>query len=234
MTCFTLFSFNKEGSKAIVSLLNIVLIIIPLISIILGTMYYYNVREFIDLLLCQPVKRYVVFSGIYAGLSGSLIVSFLLGTLISYGFAGPGFGEASVPFLLLLSIGVLLTLIFTGIAFWISIATQNKIKGIAISLFTWLFMALLFDGLFLLWIIIFGDYPVEKQSIVLSMFNPIDLSRIIILLKLDTSALMGYTGAVFLKFFGTARGIIMAYSALLLWVITPLFLMIRSARSRDF
>ncbi len=39
----------------------------------------------------------------------------------------------------------------------------------------------------------------------LSALNPIDLSRILILLQLDVSAMMGYTGAVFKDFFGTYR-----------------------------
>ena len=50
------------------------------------------------------------------------------------------------------------------------------------------------------------DYPMEKPMIGLSALNPIDLSRILILLQLDVSAMMGYTGAVFEDFFGTYPG----------------------------
>lgn len=40
--------------------------------------------------------------------------------------------------------------------------------------------------------------------IVLSALNPIDLGRILVLLKMDVAALLGYTGAVFRQFLGIA------------------------------
>jgi hypothetical protein len=42
--------------------------------------------------------------------------------------------------------------------------------------------------------------------IILSALNPIDLGRILFLMKFDIAALMGYTGAVFQRFFGSGLG----------------------------
>jgi Cu-processing system permease protein len=61
----------------------------------------------------------------------------------------------------------------------------------------WFYFSLIYDGLLLFFLFQFSDYPLEKAMIVLSSLNPIDLGRILILLKLDIAALMGYTGAVF-------------------------------------
>jgi Cu-processing system permease protein len=66
------------------------------------------------------------------------------------------------------------------------------------------------------------------------MFNPIDLSRILILLKLDISALLGYTGAVFKEFFGTNLGLILSLIVLSLWVIIPVWRMKRKLQRKDF
>lgn len=74
----------------------------------------------------------------------------------------------------------------------------------------------------------------ENFAIGTSMFNPIDLSRILILLKLDISALMGYTGAVFQKFLGSASGIVVAFGVLLLWVGVPTYWINRTAEKKDF
>jgi len=49
--------FSADLTKSIVSIMNIVIVLIPLVSIIFGTIYYYNSREFTELLLAQPVKR---------------------------------------------------------------------------------------------------------------------------------------------------------------------------------
>jgi Cu-processing system permease protein len=95
-------------------------------------------------------------------------------------------------------------------------------------------MAVIYDGLFLLLVISFNDYPLEKVVLFTTLLNPVDLSRILILLELDISALMGYTGAVFNKFFGSNLGMAMAFSSLTVWLIAPVWYMLRLARKKDF
>jgi Cu-processing system permease protein len=73
----------------------------------------------------------------------------------------------------------------------------------------------------------------EKPSIVLGSLNPIDLGRILILLKLDNSAMMGYTGAVFREFFGGAAGMLYAGCLMLLWMFLPLWIAIRRFNRKD-
>lgn len=78
------------------------------------------------------------------------------------------------------------------------------------------------------------EYPLDKFSLIATMFNPIDLSRILILLKLDISALLGYTGAVFQQFFGTNLGMLSSFSVLLLWVIFPVWRIAYKSKKKDF
>ena len=68
----------------------------------------------------------------------------------------------------------------------------------------------------------------------MTLLNPIDLSRVTIMLGLDISALMGYTGAVFLKFFGTLKGIPVSVLSMLIWILVPAFFMVRIANKKDF
>jgi Cu-processing system permease protein len=79
-----------------------------------------------------------------------------------------------------------------------------------------------------------GDYPLEKPILVLSMLNPIDLARILVLLKFDISALMGYTGAVFNRFFGSNLGVLVSGGCLLLWVLIPLWRSVKLFSKKDF
>jgi Cu-processing system permease protein len=78
------------------------------------------------------------------------------------------------------------------------------------------------------------SYPIERTLIVLSMLNPIDLSRIVVLLQLDIAALLGYTGAVFQRFIGTALGVALSLSSLVVWIVLPLLLALRTFRRKDF
>jgi Cu-processing system permease protein len=66
------------------------------------------------------------------------------------------------------------------------------------------------------------------------MLNPIDLGRVLLLLQFDIAALMGYTGAVFQRFFGTWLGLTVAFGALALWTTLPFFLGLRRFRLKDF
>lgn len=95
---------------------------------------------------------------------------------------------------------VLLTLVFISFAVLTSVIARDKSRGIGMSILLWFFFALIYDGL-LLWIVFsFSDYPLEQPILILTALNPVDLARILVLLKLDLSALMGYTGALYRKF----------------------------------
>ncbi len=230
----SILQFSTDLGKGIVSLMNIILGIIPLVSIIFGSVYYYNSREFIELLLTQPIKRQSVFLGKFLGTSLSLSISFLVGTGLPFLYFGIQVSTEVSNFITLLISGTFLTFIFTALSFLVSVSFEEKIRGFSVSIFVWLYTAIIYDGIFLFIMSYFNDYPLEKVAIVLSMLNPIDLIRIFILLKLDIAALLGYTGAVFNQFFGTNTGIFISLFIVLLWVIVPVLSFLRIAKKRDF
>ena len=230
----SLLYLSSDLSRVIVSLMNIIIMLTPLIGMMLGTMYYYNSREFAELLLAQPIERKAVFLGQYLGLALSMSVSFIFGLGIPFLLYGVMVSAQIWDFSMLLVVGVLLTLIFTALAFLIASRYDNKIKGFGVAIIVWLSLAILYDGFFLLAMIVFDSYPLENAALAVTLFNPIDLSRILIMLKLDIAALLGYTGAVFNKFFGTSQGLLVSLSALLLWVLAPLTLFLRVIKHKDF
>jgi Cu-processing system permease protein len=77
------------------------------------------------------------------------------------------------------------------------------------------------------------DYPLEKAMIGFSILNPVDLSRVLILLKMDVSAMMGVTSAVFNDVFGTSTGMTVAFFILLLWIFFPLWFSVRKFNTKD-
>ena len=231
---FVLLFLNNDVSKAVITLMNIIIVLVPLISTIFGIMYYYNSKEFTELLLAQPIKRTSIFLGQYLGVAASLALSLILGLGIPFVLYGLFKSSAIFDFSLLLVTGTFLTLIFSALSFNIAISNENKIKGFGYAVLLWLFMAVIYDGLFLMSLIIFNEYPLDNFSLVASMFNPIDLSRTLILLKLDISALLGYTGAVFKQFFGTNMGVIISMLVLVLWTILPIWRLLYKSKRKDF
>src|SRR5690606_37642533 len=133
----------------------------------------------------------------------------------------------------LLLCGTLLSVVFVSVAIWASVRIRDKAKGIGIAILLWLYFALLFDALVLFILFQFADYPIEKGMVAVSMLNPIDISRILILLQVDLSAMMGYTGAIFRNFFGTGWGMAITAFVLLCWVTIPVWSSMRVFGRRD-
>jgi Cu-processing system permease protein len=129
--------------------------------------------------------------------------------------------------------GSLLTMVFVSLAFLASVLTRDKTRGIGISMLLWFYFTLIFDGILLMVMFAFSDYPLEKLTIFLSCLNPVDLARIMVLLKMDISALMGYTGAVFNQFFGSSFGIVLAISVMLVWVALPITIALRIFKRKN-
>ncbi|OIO63136.1 MAG: hypothetical protein AUJ47_06530 [Candidatus Marinimicrobia bacterium CG1_02_48_14] len=229
-----LLRFGGGSTKTLISLSNVVLLVIPLMAIIFGAMYLYHSREFTELLLTQPVNRHQLFRGLYLGLAVPLAFSY--GAGLGLPFLFHGFNAASDVALLLVMIGsgIFLTFIFTALAFWISVTCNERVKGLGFSIVLWLFFAVIYDGLVLLVVAWFADYPLEKAVITFTIFNPLDLARILLLLQMDASALMGYTGAVFQRFFGSLWGIGIATVALVGWTAIPFWLGLRRFARKDF
>ncbi len=225
---------SNEPSKVIISLLNIVLVISPLMAILITSMYYYNSRDFLEFLLAQPMPRISVIYGLFGGLSLALIISIVAGLGLPALIFGIWNSSVSTTFMDLLMMGAVLSVIFAALTLSISIRNENRIKGFGMAILLWLFLALIYDGLILLILLFFKEYPLEQFSIVAMMCNPIDLARTMILLKLDISALMGYTGAVIEKFYGKLTGMLLILGSLTVWILLPGYLLGRTARKKDW
>ena len=224
----SVFNLEDNASKGLLSLLNVILLIVPLVSMVFSTIYTYNSSEFIELLVSQPLKRKTIWLSLFSGLAVSLSLSFFIFSGIPILLYQP-----TPTGIMMLITGLLLSVIFVAIAILASVTTRDKAKGIGKVILLWLYFALLFDGIVLFLLFQFAEYPLEKAMVGVSALNPIDLSRILILLQMDVSALMGYTGAIFRNFFGTQLGVILAFLVLITWFIAPLWLSLRKFNSKD-
>ncbi|MFA7444731.1 MAG: ABC transporter permease subunit [Flavobacteriaceae bacterium] len=222
------FALEDNTAKGLLTILNVILFTVPLVSVLFATIYIYNSTEFIELLLSQPVKRKKIWVGLFTGLSLSLVIAFLLGSgipLLIYSADSVGF--------MMIVVGCLISVVFAALAFLSSILTRDKAKGIGISIMLWLYFALIFDGIVLFLLFQLSDYPIENAMVGLTALSPIDLARIQILLHLDVSAMMGYTGAIFRDFFGTTMGLVASFLLLCLWAFIPFMISLKKFKKKD-
>lgn len=224
----SIFNLEDNSAKGLLSLLNVILIIVPLVSLLFPAIYVYNSAEFLELLVSQPLKRKTIWFSMFTGLAASMACAFFVGAGIPILLF-----EATPTGFMMLGTGLLLSVIFTALAMLAAVKARDKAKGIGLVILMWLYFSIIFDGLVLFVLFQFADYPLEKLMVGVTVFNPIDLSRILILLKMDVSALMGYTGAIFRDFFGTQAGLIISFLVLVTWVVIPTWLSLRKFKHKD-
>ncbi|GIV39752.1 MAG: membrane protein [Thermonema sp.] len=229
-----LFAFSSSVTKVVVGLMNTILLLAPLVSTFFTVSYYYNSKDFVLFLLAQPLKRTDIIRGMLLGLTASLGIAVLVGIGMPFAYMSLTQGSSIASYAFLLVIGVILSSVFSFIVYWIALRFDDKLKGIGISLLVWLFFAVIYDAIFLLLLIYLRDYPIEKLAIALTLLNPIDLSRVFILLQLDISALFGLTGASVKAFLGSTTGSIATFVALLLWMLLSYISITVMAKKKDF
>lgn len=222
------------SDKALVSLINVVLLLVPLISLLFGVIHQYNSREFVELMLTQPVRRRSLFIGLFGGVVTPLILTFALGILVPFAWHGGLTPVQGGRLASLLALGSVLTLTGVATAFVLSLRFNDRVRGIGIALLLWLTYAVLYDGLVLLLVATFDHYPIERAMLAVMLANPIDLVRLLLLQVFDAAAMMGYTGAVFTRFFSSGAGLALSMAALLCWMTLPTILAARLFERRDF
>ena len=222
------FLLEDSLSKGLLTMTYIILFSVPLMALLYSTIYIYNSKEFITLLLSQPIKRGKLWSSLYTGVSSSLCLAFLLGAgipIIIYSFNETGF--------LIIAMGIGITLVSVSLAFLIAVLTDDKSVGIGFSILCWLFFTLLYDAIMMFLLFQFSDYPIDTLTVLLLMLNPVDLARLQIMMRLDVSAMMGYSGAVFTTFLGTTLSIILSFILLVTWIVIPYWLSLKILRKKD-
>lgn len=231
---FGLMQYAPNSSAGLGALLSLVIFLAPLCSLVFGSLYFYQSRGFHELMLAQPVGRKSLLAGQWLALAFAMLLAFGLGLgipTLSMGFrAGPDL----LVLLIFLGGGALLHLSFLALAFLIALAIDDRLRGFSTALVLWLALVFLYDGALLFLLTWLSDYPLDRFAIGAILLNPVDLERILVLMQLDASVMLGYTGAVFRRFFGTQGGIAAAFGALVFWVAAPGWAFFRRLRKKDF
>ncbi len=229
---FGLLRFAGGLERALPSLASVVLLAVPLVSVVVATVAVYEGRDFAELVLSHPVGRTPLFVGQWLGVTLPLAGAFALGAGVPLAMGGvPPTAWGAVG--LILASGVLLTAVFTALAFLVAVRVADPTRGLGMALLLWLGLTVVYDGLVLLAAGAFAAYPLERAMLAMMLANPVDLARVVVLMALDASALMGYTGAIFQRFFGSAPGLAVSFISLASWVALPLLLAARRFRRKD-
>ena len=217
-------SFGVAGfGRTAASLLNLVLLIVPLMGLLLGAMSVVGEKEQGTLLtlLTQPVTVNEVFTGKYLGAAAAMVATVLLG------FGTSGFIIARYAgldqigdYLVLVFFTVLLGLVYLSLGFCISIFTQRHATAIGVALFTW------FTFIFLSDLGLMGTAMVLRLSpgnlFWLVLINPAQSFKLAVIGNLQKSLeTFGAAGAYASDVFGV--WLVPALSVVMIaWILIPL------------
>lgn len=233
MATLALLRFSDSEVKALLSLVNVALLVVPLANIVFGAMYLYASREFVELLLAQPVRRSHLYRGLYLGMTVPVMLAGVAGILVPLLVAGAPAAALRVG-VLLAGITAVLTAVFTALAAVIAYRVEDRVRGLATAIGVWVVLALAYDAAVLMASVRFADYPLERAMVAAMFANPIDLARLLLLTQLDIAALLGYTGAAFQRFLGGPPGLVLASGVVVLWVAIPVLTGARLFQRKDF
>jgi Cu-processing system permease protein len=218
------------GARVAVSLIDVVLLIIPLVSITFAALYVYNAQGFLQLLLSQPLSRRELFAGTWAGLVLPLVGAFVLGVGVPLALADEPLPAVGT----LIGTGTALTVIFVALGLLVAAVVADKIKGLGLVVAAWLCATVVYDGFVLVLASAFGAHVTAGPVLGMMLLNPIDLARLVLLTQLDAPALLGYTGALAQRLLGGQLGIGVSMLALVAWCAIPTTLGLRAFERRDW
>lgn len=205
------------------SLINLVLLIVPLMALTIGAQSLAGEQERNTLayLLAQPLSRADIFVGKYVGLALSLLASLTLG----FGIAGlvmalNGGGAADpMTYASLVGLAFLLSLTMLSVGFLISAATSRAGVAMGIGLFLWL-LFVFFGDLGMMGAALALRMPIDKLFL-LALVNPLQVFKMAAILNIQaTLDLLGPAGIYAMHQYGAALFGLLAV-VLVGWIALP-------------
>jgi len=226
----------QDFARTAASLVQLVLLLVPLMALLLGVLSLYPERGSAELLFSQPVaRRMILFGkllGLFAALAAAQAVGF--GAAGSVVFARSG-GEGIGGFALLLAGSFVLTAIFLGLAALLVTGNgRSRARALALALVVWFAAIVLFDVAALGVASLLPSGPAARVLIVAVLVNPADAVRTGALLGAEGTTAFGAASLAFLRFTRgpLGAGILLGLS-LLVWTAVPPLLAAWRLERRD-
>jgi Cu-processing system permease protein len=207
-------------NRTAASLVNLVLLFVPLIGLTLGAANIAGDRETgaLAYLLAQPVTGAEVLIGKYLGMAGALFAALSLG----FGLAGAamiGRGQAG-SYLLTVILACLLGLAMLSLGFLVSVTARKTVTALGGSLGLWLLLVFAGD-LGVMGTAIVMQLPISTVFLVAAI-NPLQLFKFAAILSLQANLeILGPAGMYATQQFGSAL-LPLLLAGLVLWIVLPL------------
>jgi Cu-processing system permease protein len=210
-------------SRTAASLINLVLLFVPLIGLTLGAANLAGERETgaLAYLLAQPVNRTEVLLGKYLGQALALFATLSVG----FGLAGvvmalQGQANSVNTYLLTVVLACLLALAMLSLGFLLSTTAHKTATAIGAALFLWLLLVFVGD-LGIMGTAIVTQMPIQS-AFYLTAANPLQMFKIASILSVQANLdVLGPAGIYAASHYGASL-LPLLLVGLIMWIIAPL------------
>lgn len=229
-----LLSFSSNINQALLTITSLSLYMLPLITLIIGTNGFYSNKDYISLLISQPLSRNEIYLSKICAYILIISIFYLLGILPSFIIRIDTYSDiiSGISYMVLSSIALIS--FFSCLSVMIGSIINNKLHGILAVIIIWIFYAFVFDFILILILIYFKDYEIQSQILTLTFLNPISLARIQILFYMDNPLILGFSGSIFRSFFDSSTSIILCFIGNTLWTILITLIGLQNFKKKDF
>lgn len=225
----------ENFSRTTASLLNLCLLLAPLVALLLGSGAIAGERDrgTLTYLLAQPVERWELLLGKYAGVS----LSIGLATLLGFGFAGLWIAimtssMAAETYLMFAGLVLALVLVMTGIGLLASVFSASRVQALGYALLVWAVAVFFFD---LLLVGLVSATSMGGGGLMLALLlNPVEIVRVLAIIHLEPDLqILGPFGSYVLERVGRGGATLILGAALVAWVAAPLAIAVYAFEERD-
>jgi len=227
----------QDFSRTAASLVELVLLLVPLTALMFGVMALTPEAGAAELLYSQPVPRPAILLGKVAGLCLALIASQAVGFgaagLLLFWRAGAG---GVMGFLGVVAGSFMLTAVFLAVAAALTAGSTSTRRAhhLAVALVVWFLAIVLFDVIVLGVASLLRSGTASRLLMVAAIVNPVDAVRTGTLLAVEGTMAFGAASLAFLRMTGGALGAgLWLAGSVLAWVVLPLIVAVVRVRRAD-
>lgn len=215
----------QDFSRTAVSLVQLVLLLVPLTSLVFGVLAVTPEMGAAELMFSQPVSRRTILAGRLLGVALALVSSQSIGFgaagLVLFMRTGP---DGAAGFLGVVAGSIVLTAVFVGLAALVAAgdASPRRARNLGLALVIWFVAVMLFDVAALGIASLLPSGLASRVLMVAAVVNPVDAVRTGALLMLEGPAAFGAASLAFLRFTGGPIGAALWLSAsIVVWMLVP-------------
>lgn len=213
----------ENFSRTTASLINLCVLLVPLIALSLGAGSIAGERErgTLSYMLAQPLERWELLSGKFAG----LVIAVGSATVAGFGVAGVfiAFYASTMDvmtYLLLLGLMLALVAVMTGIGMVASVVCNSRAQALSVALLFWFVAVLLFD--LVLIGLVSGASLGGRGLLAGLLLNPVEIVRVLAIMHLEPDlTVLGPFGSYLMEELGRGMATAVLLAALAVWVIAP-------------